>query len=96
MFDEDEIKELEINKLLNFDLEKNSILKEKLIRIIEYINQCKCPDDQIKKQVLEVLNDKMQQLINNEKNVDNVAGNIDNIDKIVFGNNETKIFLQNK
>ena len=96
MFDEDEINEFEIDKLLNIDLEKNNILKEKLGTIIQCVNECNCPDSQIKKEVLGILNDKMQQLINNEKNMDNVAGNIENIDKIVYGNEETKVVFQNK
>ena len=96
MFDEDEINEFEIDKLLNIDLEKNKILKEKLGTIIQCVNGCNCPDSQIKKEVLGILNDKMQQLINNEKNMNNVAGNIENIDKIVYGNEETKVVFQNK
>ena len=96
MFDEDEINEFEIDKLLNIDLEKNSILKNKLGTIIQYVNGCNCPDSQIKKEVLGILNDKMQQLINNENNMNNVAGNIENIDKIVYGNEETKVVFQNK
>ena len=96
MFDEDEINEFEIDKLLNIDLEKNNILKDKLGTIIQYVNGCNCPDSRIKKEVLGVLNDKMQQLINNENNMNNVAGNIENIDKIVYGNEETKVVFQNK
>ena len=96
MFDEDEINEFEIDKLLNIDLEKNNILKDKLGTIIQYVNGCNCPDSQIKKEVLGILNDKMQQLINNENNMNNVAGNIENIDKIVYGNEETKVVFQNK
>ena len=96
MFEEDEINEFEIDKLLNFDLEKNNFLKEKLGTIIKKVNGCNCPDSQIKKEVLAILNDKMQQLIKNENNMNNVAGNIENIDKIVYGNEETKVVLQNK
>ena len=96
MFEEDEINEFEIDKLLNLDLEKNTILKEKLGKIIEYVNKCNCPEPQIKKEVLGILNEKMQQLKNNENNMENVAGNIENIDKIIYGNEETKVVLHNK
>ena len=96
MFEEDEIKDFDIENLLNIDLEKNKMLKEKLEIIISYVNQCDCPDAQIKTQVLNILNEKMQQLNNNEINIDNVAGNIENIDKIIYGNEEIKVVLQNK
>ena len=96
MFDEDEIKEFEIDHLLNIDLEKNKILKEKLGSIINYVNKSNCPDSQIKEGVLNILNEKMKQLNNIENNINNVAGNIENIDSIVYGNEETKVIFQNK
>ena len=96
MFEEDEINDFEIDKLLNVDLEKNNILKDKMGKIIQYVNGCNCPDSQIKREVLGILNDKMQQLINNENNMNAVEENIENIDKIVYGKEETKVVLQNK
>ena len=96
MFEEDEINEFEIDKLLNLDLEKNKVLKEKLGKIIEYVNKCNCPEPTIKKEVLGKLNEKMQQLKNNENNIENVTANIENIDKIIYGNEETKVVLHNK
>ena len=96
MFEEDEINDFDIEKLLNIDLEKNKQLKEKLGKIIGYVEQCNCPDSQIKTQVLNELNEKMKQLNNNEINVNNVADNIENIDKIIYGKEETKVVLQNK
>ena len=96
MFEEDEINDFDIEKLLNIDLEKNKILKEKLGKIIGYVEQTNCPDSQIKTQVLNELNEKMKQLNNNEINVNNVASNIENIDKIIYGNEETKVVFQNK
>ena len=96
MFEEDEINDFDIEKLLNIDLEKNKMLKEKLGKIIGYVEQCNCSDSQIKTQVLSNLNEKMKQLNNNEINVNNVIGNIENIDKIVYGNEETKVVFQNK
>ena len=38
----------------------------------------------------------MKQIDNNIKNVDNVSGNIENIDKIIYGANETKVDFQMK
>ena len=96
MFDEDEIKEFEIDELLNIDLEKNKILKEKLGNIVNYVKKCNCPDSQMKGGVLNVLNEKMKQLNNIENNINNVADNIENIDSIVYGNEETKVIFQNK
>ena len=96
MFDEDEIKEFEINELLNIDIEKNKILKEKLGQIIKLVNNCNSPDSQIKNEVLNMLNEKMKQLNDIETNINNVTDNIENIDKIIYGNEETKVILQNK
>ena len=96
MFDEDEIKEFEIDQLLNIDLEKNKVLEEKLGNIINYVNKCNCPDSQIKEEVLNILNEKMKQLNNIENNINNIAGNIENIDSIVYGKEETKVIFQNK
>ena len=96
MFDEDEINELEIDELLNIDLGKNKILKEKLGNIIQCVNNCNCPDSQIKQGVLNILNEKMKQLNNIENNIINVADNIENIDTIIYGSEETKVVFQNK
>jgi len=96
MFEEDEIKKFDFNELLNIDLEKNKFLKEKIGKIIQYIDESNCPDLQIKKNVLDTLNEKIQQINNNETSINNVIGNIENIDKIVYGNEGVRVVLQNK
>ena len=96
MFDEDEISELEIDELLNIDLGKNKILKEKLGNVVRCLINCNCPDSQIKQGVLNILNEKMKQLNNIENNINNVADNIENIDTIIYGSEETKVVFQNK
>ena len=96
MFDEDEINEFEFDKLLNMNKEESEKLKEKLGKIIDYVENCDCPDKQTQQQVVGVLNEKMQQIKNNENNIDIVTDNIQNIEKIVYGKEGIKVVLYNK
>lgn len=94
MFDsENELDDVDIQKLLNVDYETIGALKEKVTRIMGYVNSC---SDQSKGQAISVLQEKIQQLDNNLQNIDSIASNIENIDKIIYGPEETKIVFQNK
>ena len=96
MFDEDEINEFEFDKLLNMNKEESEKLKEKLGKIIDFVENCDCPDKLTQQQVVGVLNEKMQQIKNNENNIDIVTDNIQNIEKIVYGKEGIKVVLYNK
>ena len=43
-----------------------------------------------------MLKDKSNQINKNIENIKNVEGNVENIDKIIFGENETKVIFQLK
>ena len=93
MFDENEIDEIDMEQLLGINYSKLGQLKEKLERITDYVKSSK---GEGKNEALAILNDKMNQIDQNIKNIDNVSGNIENIDKIIYGANETKIIFQMK
>ena len=42
------------------------------------------------------IKDKMSQIDNNVQNINNISSNIGNIDKIIYGENETKVIFQMK
>ena len=93
MFDENEINEIDIEQLLGIDFKKYEVLKEKLGRIMEYV---KSADGEGKNEAMAVIKDKMQQIDNNIENINNISDNIGNIDKIMYGEDETKVIFQVK
>jgi len=93
MFDEREINSIDIEQLLGINLGKFDSLKKKLEKIAAIVNEAKGGG---KEKALAVIKKKIEQNDNNIKNVNNVAGNIENIDKIIYGENETKILFQMK
>ena len=82
-----------IEKLLNIDLEKLGFLKDKTSRIIEYINSYDL-DEKEKDEVIKSLDDKIQNIKNTEEDIENIVSNINAIDKIIFGAEETKIIFK--
>ena len=88
MFDESELNELDIEQILGISFEKLGTLKDKLDKISGYVKNAK---GEGKNEALQVIKDKMNQIDNNIQNVDIVSGNIDKIDKIVYGPIETKV-----
>ena len=93
MFDENELNEIDMEQLLGISFEKYGTLKEKLGRIMEYVQGA---NGEGKNEALGVLKDKINQIDNNIKNIDSVSSNIENIDKIIYGANETKVVFQMK
>ena len=93
MFDENEIEAIDMEQLLGISYEKYGLLKEKLDKITDYVKKAKGDG---KNEALAVLNDKKNQIENDIKNIDNISGNIENIDKIIYGANETKVVFQMK
>jgi len=94
MFDNnEEIREVDVEKFLCIDLEKLGSLKDKTSRIIDFINsydiQGKDKDKAIKS-----LEDKIDQIKNTEDDIENIVSNLASIDKIQFGPEETKIFFK--
>ena len=90
MFDESELDELDMEQILGISFEKFGTLKDKLNKISGYVKNAK---GEGKNEALQVIKDKMNQIDNNIQNVDIVTGNLDKIDKIIYGPNETKVIF---
>lgn len=91
--DQSELNEVDIEKLLGLELEKIGTMKQKVNRIMQYVNQGSGAG---KNQAMSSLNNVLSQLDNNIENIDNVAANVENIDKIIYGPEETKVVFQMK
>ena len=92
MFDEEEINEINVEELLGVDLKKIGEMKQKLKNIINYVNEAEGD----KEEAINMLNEKSKQIDKNIDNIQNVEANIENIDKIIYGDNETKVIFQLK
>ena len=94
MFDnENEISEVDIEQLLGIDMEKLGELKEKVETIIRYLKGLELDNsgEKLKKDLINTLNVKIQEIHGNEENIKNVMCNVDKITKIKYGNKITKI-----
>ena len=67
-------------------------MKQKLNTIINYVNDTEVD----KTEVLNMLNAKSKQIDKNIENIQNVEANVENVDKIIFGDNETKVIFHIK
>ena len=92
MFDENELNDINIEQLLGVNMENFGIMKEKLNKIISYVNNAEGD----KEEAMAMLKDKSNQINKNIENIKNVEGNVENIDKIIFGENEIKVIFQLK
>ena len=94
MFDnEEEIQEVDREKLLGIDLEKLGSLKDKAGRILEYLNQFSDDNAHNKEKVEQNLEKKIEEIKIIEEDIENVISNIGKVDKIIYGD-ETKILFQ--
>ena len=92
MFDESELNEINVEQLLGVDLKKFGEMKDKLEKIISYVNEAGGEKDE----ALNMLMEKSRQIDKNIDNIKNVESNVENIDKIIYGENETKVIFQVK
>ena len=92
MFDEEEINEINVEELLGVNLKKIGEMKQKLKNIINYVNEAEGDKDE----AINMLNEKSKQIDKNIDSIQNVEANIENIDKIIYGDNETKVIFQLK
>ena len=92
MFDEEEINEINMEELLGVNFKKIGEMKQKLKNIINYVNEAEGDKDE----AINMLNEKSKQIDKNIDNIQNVEANIENIDKIIYGDNETKVIFQLK
>ena len=92
MFEENELDEINIEQLLGVDLEKFGSMKQKLNKIISYVND----SEGDKTEALNILKEKSKQIDKNLENINNIENNIENIDKIVYGEDKTKVIFQVK
>ena len=97
MFDnEEEINEVDIEKLLKVDYEKLGEYKDKIGNIVEYAKGLDYDDEdenKTKKEVIDYLNAKLAQIKSNEENIENVIVNIDKVDKIAYGPLVSKVYF---
>lgn len=94
MFDnKEEISEVDAEKFLSIDLEKLGSLKDKASRIIDFINSYNITGNE-KEEVLNSLNDKIEQIKTTEEDIENIISNLDSIDKIIYGPEETKVVFK--
>ena len=97
MFDnEEEINEVDIEKLLKVDYEKLGEYKDKLSSIVEYAKGLDYDDEddnKKKNEVIDYLNAKLAQIKSNEENIENVIVNIDKVDKIAYGPLVSKVYF---
>ena len=87
MFDENEIEEMNIEELLGVDLEKLGYMKQKLNKIINFVNKANGE----KNDAIKILKEKSKQIDKNIEDIKDVETNVENIDKIIFGEKETKV-----
>ena len=92
MFDESELNEINVEQLLGVDLKKFGEMKDKLEKIISYVNEAGGE----KAEALNMLMEKSSQIDKNIDDIKNVESNVENIDKIIYGENETKVIFQVK
>ena len=90
---EEEIDEVDVEKFLSIDLEKLGSMKEKTNRIIEYISSFDLNEKE-KEEVIKSLEDKIQQINTSQEDMDNILSNLNSIDKIIYGPEETKIIFK--
>lgn len=97
MFDnEEEINEVDIEKLLKVDYEKLGEFKDKLGQIVEFVKSRDYDDEEdnkTKNEVIDYLNAKLANVKMNEDNIENAIFNVEHIDKIVYGKLNTKIYF---
>ena len=95
MFDnEEEIAEVDREKLLGVDLEQMGSLKDKAGRIIEYLNSFSDNNSEEKEKVVQSLEKKIEEITIFEDDIENIISNAGKIDKIIYGTEETKITFQ--
>ena len=91
---EEEIAEVDREKLLGIDLEQLGSLKDKAGRIIEYLSSFSDNNNQEKEKVEQNLEKKIEEIKIIEEDIENVISNIGKVDKIIYGDKETKILFQ--
>ena len=91
---EEEIEEVTKENLLGINLEKLGNLKDKVERITAHVNSFSGNNQKEKGKALEKLNQKYEEIKNVQDDIDNVISNISKVDKIIFGEEETKILFQ--
>jgi len=90
MFDsDDEINEVDREKLLGIDLEQMGSLKDKAGRLIDHLSSFENNED-----VVQMLQKKIDEIKNLEEDIDNIVFNISKVDKIIYGPEETKFIFK--
>ena len=94
MFDnKEEIQEVDLEKLLCIDLEKLGSLKDKTNRVIDFVNSFDVNEKE-KETAMKSFEDKIEQIKGTEEDIDNIVSNLNSIDKIIYGPEETKVIFK--
>ena len=94
MFDnKEEIQEVDLEKLLCIDLEKLGSLKDKTNRVIDFVNSFDVNEKE-KETAMKSFEDKIEQIKDTEEDIDNIVSNLNSIDKIIYGPEETKVIFK--
>ena len=90
MFDNDEeINEVDREKLLGIDLEQLGSLKDKAGRLIDHLRSFENSENAVK-----MLEKKIDEIKGIEDDIDNIVFNISKVDKIIYGPEETKVIFK--
>ena len=90
MFDNDEeINEVDREKLLGIELEQLGSLKDKAQRLIDHLGSFENNEDAVK-----MLEKKIDEIKVLEDDIDNIVFNISKVDKIIYGPEETKVIFK--
>ena len=92
--DPSELNEVNIGKLLGVDAGKICELQEKVRKIMQYVNAAGNSDG--KNKAVSALKNIKCDLDENLENIESVIANVENIDKIIYGAEETKVVFQMK
>ena len=90
MFDnDDEINEVDREKLLGIDLEQLGSLKDKTGRLIDHLSSFESNEN-----VVQNLEKKIDEIKILEDDIDNIVFNISKVEKIIYGPEETKVIFK--
>ena len=95
MFDsEEELNEVDIENLLEINTEKLGQCKDQLLTVMEYMQHlpAETPQDQESKEyAINHLKGKVDEIMINERNVDNIKFNLEKVDSINYGDLKTTV-----
>ena len=89
---EDEVNEVDIEKLLNINLNDLNKLKVKQQKVIYFVSNSN-ENDTVKNEVIQKLTIKLEEIKNIEENLNKISINFDKINEISYNENITTIYF---